>query len=82
LRCKDWGFRLQDLRGVVFMQHSREDEAVPLITAQLTSELLPNCVLDIKQHGEHFSSEAFDDFIEAVIAGKFKHEEPGISAHS
>jgi pimeloyl-ACP methyl ester carboxylesterase len=82
LRGRDWGFRLQDLRGIVYMRHSKEDEAVPLITAQLTSKLLPNCVLDIEQHGGHFSVEAFDDFIKAVIAGKFEREEPEISAPS
>jgi pimeloyl-ACP methyl ester carboxylesterase len=82
LRCRDWGFRLEDLRGTVYMRHSKEDEAVPFITAQLTSKLIPNCILDVREHGEHFSVEALDDFIKAVIAGKFKSEQVEISARS
>jgi pimeloyl-ACP methyl ester carboxylesterase len=74
LRCRDWGFRLQDIRGNIYMQHSKEDEAVPFITAYLTSQFLPNCRLETREHGEHFSVEVLDDFIKAVIAGNFTNE--------
>ena len=72
LRGRDWGFRLQDVKSRVFMQHSREDEAVPFTTAWLTSQRLPNCHLDIREHGEHFSPNALDDFIATIIAGNFE----------
>jgi pimeloyl-ACP methyl ester carboxylesterase len=71
LRCMDWGFRLQDVGEKVIIQHSKTDQAVPFITALLTSKLLPNCSLDIKETGEHFSSEVLDDFIRAFIAADY-----------
>ena len=74
LRCRDWGFRLHDISGHVYAQHSRDDEAVPFVTALLTSKLLPNCRFDVKDHGEHFSATALDDFIKAVIVGNFGDE--------
>jgi pimeloyl-ACP methyl ester carboxylesterase len=72
LRCRDWGFRLQSIGENVFMQHSKEDEAVPFITAYLTSKLLPNCRLETREHGEHFSPELLDKFIKNVIAGNLE----------
>ncbi|HLO15376.1 MAG TPA: alpha/beta fold hydrolase [Anaerolineales bacterium] len=74
LRGMDWGFRLQDISENVTMQHSKEDQAVPFITALLTSQLLPNCKLIMKEHGEHFSKEALDDFIKTVIARNYESE--------
>jgi pimeloyl-ACP methyl ester carboxylesterase len=71
LRCIEWGFRLSDVKVNVHMQHSKEDQAVPFMTAFLTSKLLPNCRLEIKEQGEHFSSGALDDFIKTVIAGNY-----------
>lgn len=68
LRCVDWGFRLSDVKQNVYMRHSRLDEAVPFITAFLTSKLLPKCQLEVKETGEHFSMNALDDFIRVVIA--------------
>jgi pimeloyl-ACP methyl ester carboxylesterase len=62
LRCVDWGFRLSEVRENVYMRHSRFDEAVPYRTAVLTSEMLPNCRLETKESGEHFSKEALDDY--------------------
>ena len=67
LRCRDWGFSLSEVRAKVFMQHSRTDESVPFITAELTSRLLPNCILDIRDSGAHFSDEALDDFIRTTM---------------
>ena len=51
------------------MQHSKQDEAVPFITAYLTSKLLPNCRLETREQGGHFSPETLDEFIKNVIAG-------------
>ena len=55
LRCMDWGFSLSDVRAYVYMQHSRLDNQVPLITAEMTSRLLPNCRFEARETGEHFS---------------------------
>ncbi len=66
LRCSDWGFRLSDMRTFVYMQHSREDN---FVTAEMTARLLPNCRFDTREHGEHFSSAALDDFIKTAILG-------------
>jgi len=74
LRSMDWGFRLEDVSARVTMQHSKEDQAVPFITALLTSKLLPDCRLDVKEHGDHFSNEALDDFIKVFIAGNYESE--------
>ncbi len=68
LRCQDWGFSLQEVKARVYMQHSRADEAVPFITAELTSKLLPNCTLAIRETGVHFSPEALDDFIRTTVS--------------
>jgi pimeloyl-ACP methyl ester carboxylesterase len=62
IRCMDWGFRLPDVKARVTMRHSRSDEAVPLITAELTAQLLPACRLEVRDHDPHFSQEVLDDF--------------------
>ena len=67
LRCVDWGFCLADVRQHVYMQHSRADSQVPFITAEMTSKMLPDCRFEIREHGEHFSSEILDDFIETAM---------------
>jgi pimeloyl-ACP methyl ester carboxylesterase len=67
LRSMDWGFRLSDVKEKVFMRHSKSDEAVPFSTAIRTSELLPNCQLELLEAGPHFSNETLDDFIEKTI---------------
>jgi len=69
LRCQDWGFGLSDVKARVYMQHSRSDEAVPFMTAELTSKLLPNCTFEIRENGVHFSEEALDDFIRTTVRG-------------
>ncbi len=73
LRCTDWGFSLSDVKQSVYMQHSQSDSAVPFVTALLTSRLLPNCKLKAKESGEHFSKEALDDYIEAVIVENYRN---------
>ena len=67
LRCQDWGFGLPEVKARVYMQHSRSDEAVPFMTAELTSKLLPNCTFEIRENGVHFSEEALDDFIRTTM---------------
>jgi pimeloyl-ACP methyl ester carboxylesterase len=71
LRCMDWGFSLSDVKGHVYMQHSRSDSAVPLSTAMITANMLPNCRLEIKESGVHFSNEALDEFIRTTMAGYY-----------
>lgn len=48
------------------------DAAVPYMTVWLTSEMLPNCTLETKENGKQFSSEALDEYIETVIAERYK----------
>jgi pimeloyl-ACP methyl ester carboxylesterase len=65
LRCNDWGFQLSEVTSPVSMRHSRADESVPLITAEMTSKLLPDCRLEIRENDVHFSQEVLDDFIDS-----------------
>jgi pimeloyl-ACP methyl ester carboxylesterase len=67
LRCMDWGFQLSDVSAKVYMRHSRSDNAVPLMTAEITSRLLPDCQLEIRENDAHFSKEVLDDFISTVM---------------
>lgn len=67
LRCTDWGFRLADVRAPVTMQHSRADDQVPFVTAEMTSRLLPNCRLVAREADPHFSAQVLDDFIRTVL---------------
>jgi len=66
LRGMDWGFTLSEVREPVYMEHSRTDRGVPLITAEMTAKLLPNCRLEIRD-GEHFSEDTLDRFIRNTI---------------
>ncbi len=72
LRCIDWGFQLPDVKGRVFMRHSRSDDSVPFIAAEMTSKLLTNCRLEIRENDVHFSQEVLDDFIGAVMTGYYE----------
>ncbi len=67
LRFLDWGFRLSDVKGKVFMRHSKSDESVPFQTAIRTSELLPNCRLDLQESGPHFSKEVLESFFDETM---------------
>ena len=71
IRCVDWGFPLSDVKGRVHMRHSKTDNSVPFITAELTSRLLPNCQLEAQEDDVHFSPEVLDNFIKTVIAGYY-----------
>lgn len=70
IRCRDWGFRLSDVKAPVYMRHSRVDESVPFITAELTSRLLADCQMDVRDNDPHFSQDVLDSFISEVIAPK------------
>ena len=65
IRCLDWGFSLSEVKELVIMQHSKDDN---LITAEITARLLPNCRLDIRETGGHFSEELLDNFIKTTMA--------------
>ncbi|QIK58315.1 alpha/beta hydrolase [Dysgonomonas sp. HDW5A] len=67
IRFRDWGFTLSDIKAKVFMQHSKKDEVQPYKTAIRTSQLLPDCTLELLENGVHFSVESFQSFIEKTI---------------
>jgi hypothetical protein len=71
LRCIDWGFQLSEVRENVYMQHSRMDREVPFLTAEMTAKLLPNCQLEIREQGEHFTKESLDNFMSGMLAKMF-----------
>jgi len=71
IRVMDWGFRLSDVQANVMMRHSKSDEAVPFITAELTSKMLPNCQLEVRENDAHFSNDLLDDFIRTVMARSY-----------
>jgi hypothetical protein len=72
LRCMNWGFDLSEVKATVYMQHSKVDDQVPFITAEITAHLLPNCQLDIREIGEHFSAELLDAFIEKTMVNHYE----------
>jgi hypothetical protein len=67
----DWGFRLSDVGEKVHMRHSKSDTAVPFITAEMTSKILPHCTFEIREDDAHFSKEVLDDFIGTTMAGYY-----------
>jgi pimeloyl-ACP methyl ester carboxylesterase len=66
IRCVDWGFQLSEIKPAVLMQHSREDQAVPVETAEITADLIPNCRLVLRD-GEHFSQNSLADFFKGFF---------------
>jgi pimeloyl-ACP methyl ester carboxylesterase len=72
IRCIDWGFQLPDVKGRVYMRHSKADNAVPLITAEMTSKLICDCRFEIRENDPHFSQDVLDDFICSVMAGYYQ----------
>ena len=44
------GFRLEDIRQPVYMRHSKADDSCLLMTAEMTSNLLPRSVLEVRQN--------------------------------
>ena len=67
LRCNSWGFLLSDVKQNVYIQHSRADNSV---SVEITSKLLPNCQLEMRESGEHFSTELLDSFIKTTLLPK------------
>ena len=67
LRFMDWGFSLSDVRGRIFMRHSKEDQSVPYETAIRTAELLSDCELELTETGPHFSPQTLDEFLERTV---------------
>jgi pimeloyl-ACP methyl ester carboxylesterase len=67
IRVLDWGFRLSEIKGKVYMRHSKADSSVPLVTAEMTAKLLPDCRLEIRENDDHFSQEVLNDFINTVV---------------
>ena len=61
--------RSADVTETVYMRHSRSDNAVPFVTAEMTSKLLPSCRFEAREDDAHFSKEVLDDFIQTVMAG-------------
>ena len=72
LRCNPWGFLLSDITENVTMQHSKTDNQVPFAAAEITSKLLPNCRFEIRESGDHFSSEILDNFIKSTMLPHYK----------
>jgi pimeloyl-ACP methyl ester carboxylesterase len=68
LRCMDWGFTLSEVARPVYMEHSRTDQEVPFIVAEMTADMLPHCQLESRE-GEHFSAETLDRFIRRIMLG-------------
>lgn len=67
IRFENWGFELSEVKAKVYMQHSKEDEVLPVEMAVRTSHLLPDCTLELLDHGPHFSVASFQGFIEQTI---------------
>ncbi len=72
LRSMYWGFKLSEVNENVYMQHSKADQNVPFITAEMTANLLPNCQFEIQENGEHFSKDALNDFMKTVMFETYK----------
>ena len=67
IRCNPWGFLLSDITENVYMQHCKLDNQVPFAAAEITSKLLPNCRFEIRESGDHFSTEILDNFIKSTM---------------
>ena len=74
LRCMDWGFKIPEVNQQVIMRHARFDLGVPLVTAELTSAMLPNAALHVEESDIHFSKESLDAFFEAEIIPRMRVE--------
>jgi hypothetical protein len=48
------------------MEHSRTDNDVPFITAEITAKMLPNCKMEARE-GDHYSEEILNRFIKNII---------------
>lgn len=77
LRCRDWGFRLEDVHVPVVMQHSRSDGSVPFATAERTAQMLPDCCFQVRRDGAHFSPALLAAFLSHYLAWPADHSVPG-----
>ena len=68
LQSLDWGFNLKDVRPPVLMQHSKIDQEAPFAAARKTSDLLPDCTLQILENAPHFSEETLSAFFSEMIS--------------
>jgi pimeloyl-ACP methyl ester carboxylesterase len=73
IRCMDWGFRLSEIRSAVYMEHSRTDNNVPFVTAELTAKMLPNCQMKARE-GDHFSEETLNQFIKNIMLNQTENQ--------
>lgn len=67
IRCQPWGFNLSEVIAPVYLQHSRTDEQVPFVTADLTAKMLPRCHFHIRERGVHFTPEILEDFFQSIL---------------
>lgn len=78
LRGRDWGFRLEDVPCAVYMEHARDDDQIPLATAEITASLLPRCTLHVRESGGHFSAALLDAFIARAMAPTLAHHDSDV----
>jgi pimeloyl-ACP methyl ester carboxylesterase len=67
IRFKDWGFTLSEIKAKVFMQHSKKDDVLPYVMAEITAKLLCNCELELLEEGNHFTNEGYESFIQNTV---------------
>jgi pimeloyl-ACP methyl ester carboxylesterase len=67
IRFKDWGFTLSEIKAKVFMQHSKKDDILPYVMAEITAKLLSNCELELLEEGSHFTNEGYKSFIQNIV---------------
>ncbi|MBN2444419.1 MAG: alpha/beta hydrolase [Spirochaetales bacterium] len=67
IRFKDWGFTLPEIKAKVFMQHSKKDEVLPYVMAEITAKLLSDCKLELLEEGSHFTNEGYESFIQNTV---------------
>ena len=72
IRFKDWGFTLPEIKAKVFMQHSKKDEVLPYVMAEITAKLLSNCKLELLEEGGHFTNEGYESFIQSTVINNIK----------
>lgn len=70
IRCRPWGFRLDEIVTPTVLRHSRADDSVPFVTAELTARMLPRCRFEPREGEPHFSQAVLDDFIATAVRPK------------
>lgn len=67
IRVRDWGFDVKNLEALVVLQHSRNDENVPLETVLMTQRKMRRSQIKIKDGQEHFSPALLAQFLNETI---------------